>query len=218
MGEPLGVVRMNVSVRRELKSRMDAVTVPVNWSAIASQAFEAKLLVLESRKEVKGMADVIARLKAAEEVDSNEDYQTGHQAGARWAKEDARPKELRRLHAFYDSSIWSSERYDWISDFNGDAFGIAYHVLAAIDPAGGVDRTTSEEFWQRHLGEEYPEGALLRGFVKGAIEIWQAYLVRGEPANDPKLETTLGREEHRQTTRLTKLKTPKVSESRLRPK
>src|SRR5262249_27023394 len=97
MGEPKGVVRTNISLPRELKARMDAAPSSVNWSAVAAQAFEAKLLELESQKEVKSMDDVIARLKAAAELEANEDYQAGFKAGQQWAKEQATPKELRRL-------------------------------------------------------------------------------------------------------------------------
>ena len=57
-----------ISVPRDLKARMDKVSASVNWSQVAAQAFEAKLLELESKKEVSGMDDVIARLRAAAEI------------------------------------------------------------------------------------------------------------------------------------------------------
>jgi hypothetical protein len=93
-----GVIRTNISLPRELKARMDRVQ-GVNWSAVASEAFERKLLELASKREVKGMNDVIARLKAAAELEANEDYQDGHQRGEKWATEKATPRQLRRLQA-----------------------------------------------------------------------------------------------------------------------
>jgi hypothetical protein len=93
----IGAIRVNISVPKELKTRMEASPEQVNWSKVACQAFEAKLLELESKKEVKGIKDVIARWKAADELDRNEDYRAGRAASERWAKEDARPKQLRAL-------------------------------------------------------------------------------------------------------------------------
>ena len=71
----------------------------VNWSAVASDAFETKLLELASKREVKGMDDTIARLKAAAQLEANQDYQQGHQMGEQWAMEKATPRQLRRLQA-----------------------------------------------------------------------------------------------------------------------
>jgi hypothetical protein len=97
MGES-GVVRSNISVPRELKARMDRVK-GVNWSAVASDAFETKLLELASKREVKGLDDTIARLKAAAQLEANQDYQEGHRMGEKWAMEKATPRQLRRLQA-----------------------------------------------------------------------------------------------------------------------
>src|SRR5262245_60643039 len=102
MSEQQGAVRTNVSLPRGLKARMDAVKVPVNWSAVAAEAFERKLLELESRREVGNMDEVLARLKAAAALDGKEDYQEGRVAGEAWAKEGARPKQLRGLEQLID--------------------------------------------------------------------------------------------------------------------
>lgn len=93
-----GVVRTNISVPRQLKARMDRVK-GVNWSAVASDAFETKLLELTSTREVQGMNDTIARLKAAAQLEANQDYQEGHQLGEKWAMEKATPRQMRRLQA-----------------------------------------------------------------------------------------------------------------------
>lgn len=46
MSEPVNVVRMTISVPKDLKKQMDAVKEPVNWSAEASRAFREKLVEL----------------------------------------------------------------------------------------------------------------------------------------------------------------------------
>jgi len=96
-----GVIRTNISVQRELKARMDQVN-GVNWSAIASTAFETKLLELASKREVKDLDDTITRLKAAAELEANQDYQEGYEFGEEWAKGKATPRQLRRLQALVD--------------------------------------------------------------------------------------------------------------------
>src|SRR5205809_1051596 len=96
MAEP-GATRTNISLPRDLKARMDAVTEPVNWSAVAAQAFEAKLAELNARKEGATMEDVIARLKAADALDNKTEFQAGLKNGESWAEKTARPRQLRRL-------------------------------------------------------------------------------------------------------------------------
>src|SRR5260370_41740506 len=97
MGDSQGVIRVNISVPRELKARMDAAPAKANWSAVACRAFEDKLLELESTKEVTTMDEVIARLKAADEMEAKEQYQEGLEAGRGWEKEIASPRQVRRL-------------------------------------------------------------------------------------------------------------------------
>src|SRR2546423_1045044 len=97
MGDDAKTFRMNISIPRDLKERMDQVGQPVNWSQTAAHAFEAKLLGLAAQKETKTMDEVIERLKAAAVLEEKEEYQAGLEAGRAWAREDASPKELRRL-------------------------------------------------------------------------------------------------------------------------
>src|SRR5262249_33698927 len=99
MADAQGVIRTNISVPRDLKARMDAVAERINWSAIATEAFRAKLLELESKQEVDKMDEVIARLRAADELDCREDYRAGRDAGETWARKAARPKQLRSLQS-----------------------------------------------------------------------------------------------------------------------
>lgn len=132
MGKPKNVVPMTLSVPKRLKAKMDAVKVPVNWSAIASAAFETKLLELVSEKEVKGMDDMIARLKAAAELEANEDYQDGHQMGEKWATGKATPRQLRRLQALADNPKCSLT--DWLNYGAADGMTVKVMNQLADDP------------------------------------------------------------------------------------
>src|SRR5262249_13995548 len=154
-------------------ARMDAVEVPVNWSAVASQAFEAKLLELESTKEVGGMDDVIARMKAADELDQKEAYQEGREAGERWAKEVARPKQLRQL-----AKLANNQQYglaDWL-DIYTKHHGIACELFKDIHPREESDSHSVDAFWAEALGEGGTERIEDRdfalGFLEGALDVW----------------------------------------------
>jgi len=154
MGDEQGVFRMNISIPRGLKARMDAVEQPVNWSQTAAQAFENKLLELESRREAEKMDDVIARMKAAAQLEAKEAYQAGLEAGRGWAKKKASPKELQRLE---NLGVAENARH-LAQTICGDALG---------DPM---------EFWDLVLGvyeaEKADDPDFLRGFNNGAMEVW----------------------------------------------
>src|SRR5262245_19653780 len=170
MGEPVNVVRMTISVPRALKARMDAAD-GVNWSAVASQAFEAQLLELTSRMEVKGMDEVIARMKAAQALDDREEYQEGRKAGDRWAKQQARPKQLQRLEQA-EARSQPRSLFSGVPDAHGWP-GVLWQIIT-----GGVeewDRDDIDGFWKEVLGDDdwrLSEETFARGFFDGAMDVW----------------------------------------------
>jgi hypothetical protein len=174
MGEQ-GVVRTTISVPRDLKARMDKVEASVNWSGVACSAFQAKLLELKSKKEVKSMDDVVARLKAAAELEEKEEYQAGHEAGKRWAKEEATPKQLRRI----DDHIEEADRAEWWwydSSMNWKApFGPRDYFVFAVWPDRKDDRSAADDFFEQALGADAhraKDDDFLHGFGDGAAEVW----------------------------------------------
>jgi hypothetical protein len=173
MGEE-GSIRANVSLPRELKRQMDAVTEPVNWSAVAAGAFRAKLLELESRKEGKTMDDVVARLRAADEMDRSEDYQEGRQAGEEWARDYARPRHLRRLRELADEPEFGLRNLDVFA--NGGNNGIAWDLYRYLHPRQDVDRVAVKVFWEEVLGDDgadrMEDVTFARGFCEGALDVW----------------------------------------------
>jgi hypothetical protein len=164
MGKPKNVVPMTLSLPKDLKAKMDVVTVPVNWSAVAAKAFEAKLLELESAKETTTMDDVIARMKAAEELDNKEEYQRGWAAGQNWVKDVAHPKELRAL----DHCGWA-----FVVNEDDDDHILPHRYYVEFHPECEDDLHASEAFWESVLGKRCPEGAILAGFFEGALDIWR---------------------------------------------
>lgn len=174
MAEPQNMVRMNICVPRALKARMDDVS--INWSAVASAAFAAKLLALASEKQTRTMDDVIARMKAADEVDSNEQRQEGVEAGRAWARDDGRPRQLRRLVKLAENQH-GIEGNLGIFD-NGMNRGIGWGLYVAIeggahDPGWG----DAEAFWESAIGgggrEKIDGFDFAVGFCEGALEVWE---------------------------------------------
>jgi hypothetical protein len=150
---------------------MEAVRGQVNWSAVASSAFEAKLLELElaSKRGKMDKSDIVKRMKAAQETDT-EDYEDGKAAGRAWASERAAPKELRRLEKHIEK--FAGEFTVW---YDVDSFEAADEVLFAMRPKLR-NAATTWEFWQDAIGDEWKrieDAEFLHGFGDGALEVWE---------------------------------------------
>src|SRR5262249_1746271 len=151
-----GATRTNISLPRDLKARMDAVKEAVNWSAIAAHAFEQKLAELNARKKGAKMEDVIARMKAAEEEDSNQAFRAGNEAGEVWARERERPKQRRRRQELEGTQEGVAGTVAiWNNGMNqGHVLGL-FHWLTPNRPQGNrvAEWEAAEEFWARILGD-----------------------------------------------------------------
>jgi hypothetical protein len=201
MTEPQGVIRTNISIPRDIKARMDKVMSPVNWSAVAVKAFEAKLLELDSEKEGDSMSDWIERMQAADKLDENEDYNAGRAAGTRWAKQKAHPRQLRNLQRSVDGSGGMEEGFSSVAHQAKIKVGpgVGWHVYFGM--TGEKVVTTGEriasiareadEFWREVLGNnkhriESPFYG--KGFVEGALGVWS--MVKDHfPEPDPCLKS-----------------------------
>jgi hypothetical protein len=163
--------RQTVSIPMDLKRRMDRAAEPVNWSAEAAKAFEAKLAEIASRKEMKDMSDVVQRLRASKATMENEDFQEGYAAGKVWAEQDADARDLTNLDAFR-----TRVGNDWEACFVGsDSYSPAAHLADTIT-GEDLDRGDITEFWERALGaadaQKSYHGEFLRGFAEGALAVW----------------------------------------------
>lgn len=164
--------RMTISISAILKKEMDAIN-GVNWSAVAARAFEAELVEVRARKETATMDDVIERLKAADKEDASEAFANGKEAGDTWARQQGRPKQLRRLAEFPGDPTYTIS--DMLGVFcNGMNSGIACGLFDWMKPHG--DQSETRDFWDGILGDggmeliEDEDFAL--GFFAGALEVW----------------------------------------------
>ena len=89
----------------KLKRRMKALGNEVNWSAVACAAFEARVNELTTETEVDSLDTVVERLKrfsTAETVRDSDAFESGVEAGKRWAMSAAAPGQLQRFENFRD--------------------------------------------------------------------------------------------------------------------
>ena len=183
MGDVVNVVRMTISVPKELKAQMDGTT-SVNWSAVASEAFRAKLLTLQSKKETTTMDEVAERLRAGDELDRNIDYRDGWAAGERWARQEARPKQLRNLQQSMEESAQDpGAGFETVAGHK--PAGVGWHVyLGMLGRRGAVTSfvevreiaVAADAFWNSVIGTDrnrIETASFGQGFVEGALSIWE---------------------------------------------
>lgn len=95
--------RTTITVPKKLKKQMKRAGAQTNWSAVACEAFEAKLEELGPIKEVTSIDDVVARMKSTTEaIDGSRDdaIAEGFEAGKYWAMNSALPDQLKRIEEF----------------------------------------------------------------------------------------------------------------------
>jgi hypothetical protein len=164
--------RTTISVPSELKARMEAVDEPVNWSALACQAFEQRLAEIIKRKGSGDMNDVVSRLRVSKRKLENEQFQAGIEAGRVWAKDEAEAGELIRLAEWRNAYPGT----DWEVVFAADdraAYCSAEHFVFGVWPENDGDRSAANDFWEpRGFEATHPSGDYVRGFAEGALAIW----------------------------------------------
>ena len=57
------IYRMTISIPKELKKQMDAIEEPVNWSAVATASFRAKLVEMAATEKKQTMQDLIQQMQ-----------------------------------------------------------------------------------------------------------------------------------------------------------
>ncbi len=175
MPEQPGPFRTTISVPTDLKTRMDRVGEPVNWSALACQAFENKLAEIAAGKENKTMADVIERLRASMRDEQGTAFKDGYQTGTEWGEKTATAAELRRLESFQISTKKKSQEY-WKNWFWPQGKHLPWLALVGvIQDDQNIRPLTGAAFWKALVGEPSPKpisGDFLRGFVEGAVDLW----------------------------------------------
>jgi hypothetical protein len=167
------MARTTISIPDDLKDRMDRVKEDVNWSGIAADAFESKLNDIARKRTEKSMETVIARLRASKIEAGLDLYTLGHKDGIKWASEVAEYAELRRLERF--------DVVDMVERFHKRTDSVTWAELVAFSVMANDRRRSHTEargFWAnivdpKHMDERLKSPEFLRGFVHGAVEVYE---------------------------------------------
>ena len=122
--------------------------------------------------------EVVQRLRAAHEEESQSDIADGKEAGRTWAEREATPKELRRLQAFKDGCRdW--EKFQRSQGRGSSSRGASERLYFAIHPEHDGERTEASDFWEAVLGgddkDRAHDPAFVWGFAEGALEVWDEH-------------------------------------------
>lgn len=153
------MARVTLYVPENLKARMDNVSEPVNWSAVAQEAFKEAVAVNLIQREPTNMEQVIERLRASKARADRTALQSGREHGKLWACETAEYDELKRIA-------------DWT---RMEGVVIPFNISAlkeVIDPSRRKDKYAWHEFWQKHSDGDVND-AFAEGFIKSAAKIFQ---------------------------------------------
>lgn len=165
--------RMTITVPRSVKEQMDQVAEQVNWSAVATEAFQRKVIEIRNRRN-KAMTKgkVLERLKAAGEADPK-GFEAGREWGRKWAEEKALPRYLRNLAKNPEEGF-----VPYVAPDDEEQVPWRLSVVLGHAITGEWKTATDwEAFWAEAVG---PDGDTLadeedfaRGFVAGALEVWE---------------------------------------------
>jgi hypothetical protein len=150
---------------------MDRVKEPVNWSAVAAEAFELKLGEFARLKKEKTMENVIERLRASKIQRGNTLEKEGREIGAQWAKDQAEYDELERV-----ADADPRELFDGLDEPGNYAYSLALiiggfnHEEASHDDIWEVWEQILEDKKDPRLNSEQ----FLTGFIEGAEEVFRA--------------------------------------------
>lgn len=160
--------RMNISVPEDLREEMATVS-NVNWSAVACDAFRAKLTATVKESE---MSDLVTRLKAQKSQNRDEAFQDGQKWGKEWATENATYEQLFRLTRSQERLLPYN---NWDLVFDEDA-SPAIYLCDVIDGEENNSWSIARDFWV-DIGLEDPEemdNGWFQGFADGAIEVFES--------------------------------------------
>ena len=196
--------RMNISLDKELKTQMDGVE-GVNWSAVASKAFEDKVKEITGIRETPTKDEIIERLKKSKKSKLSR-YDMGVRAGEYWASHDAEYIYLENLYSYmreFDQEEWSKSTKEPSSLDNMIKSYITELVLRIVETDESKTQDGNENqienqiknavgFWETRMNSQtrrvvdptvnvfHPD--FFRGFLEGARSLLLSVL---KEVNDP---------------------------------
>jgi hypothetical protein len=158
--------RMTITIPPSVKEQMDQIKEQVNWSAVAAEAFQRKVVEIRTRRtKTMTKAKLVERLRAAGEADPK-GFEAGSDHGRKWAEEKAIPRYLRNL---------AKNQKEAFEEYRGDDEERAHLSLRLAWAVTSGDRNW-KMIWTDALGTSeffMDEEDFARGFVAGALEAWE---------------------------------------------
>lgn len=173
--------RFSILLPDSLKRKMDAVTEPIDWSAIAARAFESRVKELEFNKECE-IDGAVARLREQKQQRENIIFKDGYKAGRIWALKSANIRQLQNLHGYFDELMKAATGlWAYLFETTAGQPGLAeWRIYCKIEPEFSGDSEASSNFWANFkvkescLDEGYLHTEWVRGFAEGALAIWNS--------------------------------------------
>lgn len=166
------MVRVSITVPRELKAEMDRHAAKENWSALAVDAFRVRVKYHDEReKAMRKIEQAAVRLRALDAQERNEHHAAGLATGRRWAIDIASPTQLRRLA----KATGEGDPSDVVAlgFTEGNVKGLS-DILQGYTDEG----TDPKSFWTEFMSSDelasLDENDYAIGFVEGALEVWEA--------------------------------------------
>ena len=199
--ERSGYARTTITIPRDLKDRMESAGARVNWSAVASEAFENWLSEHAEKEptmpELPDKDDAIERLRRLKNQPDSAHGATGRAfvLGQHWAMADAHPVELERLEEFCRAHGIDSPSAEWKAQFSdrrkvkelfreftlwilGHKERLRSTAEAKLYPADIEQvRRQMKPFWEERVGVHLIPGRdygpeFLSDFSAGALAFW----------------------------------------------
>ena len=165
--------RTTITVPRPLKRRMEAVEHRVNWSAVACQAFRARLEEFRQEVKPKTLDDVVERLRR-QQSQQQDTTKPGGSAGRVWAMSVADLDQLQRLEAFREQ--YSEE--EWPQLFTTEDGWREVGLAIAPSKSDRKVPKRPKAIWNRCLLPENQSDAetshpdFFRNFADEALQVW----------------------------------------------
>jgi hypothetical protein len=144
---------------------MDQVAEQVNWSAVASEAFQRRVNeIRRGRTRMMSKAKIVERLRNAGQVDPK-GAEAGFACGRKWAEEKALPRYLRRIAAGVGDDVFNDDP-EWTAN-----------LCTRLSQTITDDDSPDVQFWEEAIGKDgnslMNNEDFARGFLAGALEVWE---------------------------------------------
>lgn len=166
--------RVTVTVPDELRGEMRRLNARVNWSRVATQAFEVKVGEYARKQKELQYADVVDRLRRSKFGKETYVGFIGKNGGYEWARGAAEAHHLERL-----AEARNNLGYGWVKYFDSenrsDIDSAGYQFFSIIEPDSRDCHKDSAAFWEEQLDGKLgmeKDAVFVRAFAEGALALW----------------------------------------------